>query len=206
MPDICTCGTTLVEGAWFCHRCGKPQREILAPEPLDAQPVVHAPVVVASPQPVSFRNSIALRIGFLTASVAAMLDAVSGSAPFFVVWSALAGFFAVMLYQRRTGQALTTASGAKMGCITSVLNAVILLVLWFLKFISNTAELSANFHQQLSTMKTNDPTGYASVAPLLENPYGLGLILLVFLMMLIGIFTVAGTAGGALGAKVGKKG
>ena len=32
MPEFCTCGTKLVPDSLFCHKCGKAQREILAPE------------------------------------------------------------------------------------------------------------------------------------------------------------------------------
>jgi len=161
---------------------------------------------VAPPvQPVGFRNAVAMRVGFLTASVAAMLDALPGLGILFLVWSALAGFFAVMLYQKRTGQALSVRSGAKMGWITSVLNAVILMVFSLLGFAADTADSTAKFRQQLSSMKARDPASYAPLATLLENPYGLATFLVLVFTMMFAIFTVAGTAGGALGAKVGKK-
>ena len=33
MADFCTCGAELPPDALFCHKCGKPQREIVEPEP-----------------------------------------------------------------------------------------------------------------------------------------------------------------------------
>ncbi len=38
MPDFCTCGAQLPPDALFCHKCGKPQREI-------------APVAAEAPAP-----------------------------------------------------------------------------------------------------------------------------------------------------------
>lgn len=134
-----------------------------------------------------------------------MLDALPGVGVLFLVWSALAGFFAVMLYQRRTGQSLTVRSGAKMGLISSVLNAAILMVFSLLGFAADTADSTAKFREQLSSMKTRDPASYASLASLLDNPYGVATFLVLVFMMMFAIFTLAGSAGGALGAKVGKK-
>ncbi len=33
MPDFCTCGAQLPLDALFCHKCGKPQRDVIEPEP-----------------------------------------------------------------------------------------------------------------------------------------------------------------------------
>jgi len=33
MSEFCSCGAQLPPDALFCHKCGKPQRELVAPEP-----------------------------------------------------------------------------------------------------------------------------------------------------------------------------
>ena len=32
MPDSCTCGAQLPPDALFCHKCGKPQRDLVTPD------------------------------------------------------------------------------------------------------------------------------------------------------------------------------
>ena len=68
MPESCSCGAQLPPDALFCHKCGKPQREILAPEV-----ETHAAVDVLPPPPLaalalSFRNIAAVRIALMVAA------------------------------------------------------------------------------------------------------------------------------------------
>lgn len=194
-----------MEDALFCHRCGKAQRELVAEQPDEEQPVVQAPVAIEKPasvQPVSFANSVAVRVGFLAASVASMLDALPWVDALFLVWSALAGYFAVVLYRRRTGQALTVRGGAKMGWITGVLNAVIVTVFFTLTFAATASDFTATYRQQLSVLQTRDPASYARASGFLESPYALATGIIFVLFFLFVVFTLAGVAGGALSAKV----
>ena len=214
MQDVCSCGTQLVEGAIFCHRCGKAQRELLEPEPLAEAvdtTVASASTITTPPQtsplkamPVSFHNIVAVRIGLLVASVASMLDALPFIDMLCILWSAVAGFAAVWLYRRSTGQALSVRGGAKMGWITGVLNSVIVIVLLTLTFAASVTEFTAQYHQQLTAMAAHD-ANYAKAMPLLESPYTLatGVIFILFLLFLV--FTGACVAGGALGARFTRK-
>ena len=88
MPEKCTCGTTLVDDARFCHRCGRPTSQ--APENVAAydEPVI--PVVMAgtgdvSPGltplqakfaslPIGFGNPVALRVAFIMSLSIMLLD------------------------------------------------------------------------------------------------------------------------------------
>ena len=67
MPEFCTCGAQLPPDALFCHKCGKPQRELIAPEfhvPEHAEfaPPPAAPPLSPEALPMNFRNPVALRI------------------------------------------------------------------------------------------------------------------------------------------------
>jgi len=203
-----------VEGASFCHRCGKATRELLIEEPADrAEPQIieASPAAASKPPtktelpPVSFSNAMAVRVGFLAASVASLLDALPWVDALFLLWSALAGFGSVMLYRHRTGQVLSVRSGARMGWITGMLNAVIVIVFFTLSFVAGISEFKATYQQQLSTLKLRDPASYARASGFLESPYALatGVIFLLFAMFFA--FTLAWTAGGALGAKTARK-
>jgi hypothetical protein len=118
MPAICTCGTQLAEDSLFCHKCGKPQREIVAVEPettgIEPPPPIAAPVQ-PEPAPVNFHNRLAIQISLLMAVLGTL-----ASFLFYVNWLA-AGFFAVLAYRRRTGQPLNLQAGVKLGWITGIL-------------------------------------------------------------------------------------
>ena len=129
MPDTCSCGAELPPDALFCHKCGKPQRNIPAVEPqIPAPEVAPPPPAVAAPPPplpVNFHNPIAVRIAFLVSLVTALLSWL----PLLnlVMWAG-AGFFAVFLYRRRTGYLLTVRAGVQMGWITGVMSFAVTIV------------------------------------------------------------------------------
>jgi hypothetical protein len=130
MPETCTCGAQLPPDAVFCHKCGKPQREILAVEveaPAPA-PAWQPPAPVMEPQEpparVSFRNPEALRTALLAAVLATFLLFLS-----FFTWIG-AGFFAVSLYRRRTGRSMDVGSCVRMGWLTGLLTFAIPAVLF----------------------------------------------------------------------------
>jgi hypothetical protein len=191
-----------VENALFCHRCGKAQRELFSdedgPAPVVAEPVPVIAAAIASPLPVSFSNTLALRLCFLIASVASVLDSIPAVQLLCIVWSVGAGFLAVMLYRRATGQAISMRNGVRMGWITGVLNSLILTVLTTISVASNSAELNAAFHEQVRLKAPNDPAALAVI----ENPYFLatGIIMMLFFMFVL--VTGACIAGGALGARM----
>ncbi len=209
---MCSCGTQLVEGAVFCHRCGKPTRELVPQEETveEAVPVVAEVVPPASgalPKtvPVSFHNIVAVRIGLLVASVASMLDALPFIDMLFVVWSAAAGFAAVWLYRRSTGQVLSVRSGARMGWITGVLNSVIVMVLLTLTFAASSTDITASMRQQLTATVNQDPAKFAKAMPFIQSPYVIAICILVGLAFIFLVFTAACVAGGALGAHFTRK-
>src|ERR1035441_4085433 len=65
MPDFCTCGAQLPPDSLFCHKCGKPQREVIEPEPQPESVAEFvppaAPPIGTAPQPpaLNFHNLVA---------------------------------------------------------------------------------------------------------------------------------------------------
>lgn len=187
--DFCTCGAQLPPDALFCHKCGKPQREIVTPE-------IQAPVVPppAAPRPeappLSFHNRVAVRI--------ALLVALSATALFFlpyVNWFA-AGFFAVLLYRRRTGFLLNMESGVRLGWITGLLMFAMLVVLFVvsmfaIRALGGVAVVQAQFKTAF------DPKVLEALKALENAPEMAGQLVVMFFFV-----TCLSMAGGALGARI----
>jgi hypothetical protein len=194
MPDLCTCGAQLPPDALFCHKCGKPQREIVpvavetpvaefVPAPPPAPPIV----------PLGFRNPVAVRTALMVAILAALLSWI----PFLnaILWLG-AGYFAVYLYRRRTGVLLNVRSGVRIGWITGLLVYAIVAVFFggFLVLfnVSGGAEI---FQAQLRN--TADPRMVEALKMLQNGPD-----VFLLLMQLFVFITCLSMAGGALGAKL----
>jgi hypothetical protein len=197
MPETCTCGTELAPGALFCHKCGKPQREIAAAEPETRPEPEFAPVTPPPPPPqalpLNFHNPIAVRIALLVAACATVLSFVP-----FLNWAA-AGFFAVFFYRRKTGSLLNVGAGARMGWITGLL----MFGLWVVAIqvpaaISGT--LGASLRAQMKAMPAQDATMQQMLSFFQSGP---GLAFMVVFSVIASFFFIIGLsmAGGALGAK-----
>jgi hypothetical protein len=192
VPDHCSCGAELPPDARFCHKCGKPQRADDVPE---ERPVVAA---AAPPQPaIGFHNSLAVRIGLMTALVASVFNVV-----LFIgcpLWLVSAGFLGAYLYQRRSGAALTVGGGARIGWISGVFSYLIFAVLATIAMVSEIS--SGRFFERLKDM----PFFGDSVDQMIElfrNPVYLAINLLVSLLLMFVLFAVFSVTGGALGAKM----
>jgi hypothetical protein len=199
MPDYCTCGTQLLPDSLFCHKCGKPQREITTEEPPAETPEVipaPPPAAAALPQslPLSFRNPVLMRIALLVSVGATVLMFLP-----FLNWIA-GGFFSVFFYRRKTGFPLSVGSGVRMGWITGIL----MFGLWTIGFVIEQvpAALSGKLERALLDNMRGwamaDPAVQQQLVAFLQSGPGLAMVALFSLVVITGL----SMAGGALGAKL----
>lgn len=214
MNGYCTCGAQLPPDAKFCHKCGKPQFEMPAQEPDDEPveapatsgiaPAAATPAGPAPPLEVSFHNPIAVRTGLLTALIASLTNSLPIPIPGWLLLSQCgAGFLAVYLYGRRTGQPLTVLSGARMGWITGIFSFAIGIVFFTLAMIAimNQGGLAAFFKENMRNQIPN-PADLDRLIAAMQEPTGLTVIIVLMLILLFILFTVFPTLGGALAAKI----
>jgi hypothetical protein len=191
MPEYCTCGAQLPPDAVFCHKCGKPQREIaaVAPEPVPAPPpLVEPPPPTAAPAKVT--NGAAIRT--------ALPVAIGATCLFFLPylnWIG-AGFLTVFLYRRRTGQYLNMESGVRLGWITGLLMFAMLAVLLGGTLLMFEA-VGGIPGIQAQLKNTIDPNTLKSLAILQNGHEVLKLYLELFVFV-----NLLSMAGGALAAKL----
>lgn len=198
MPDFCTCGALLPPDARFCHKCGKPQRE----EPLFAEadalpPPPPAPSAPSAPPPIDFRNPLAVRVGFLAALLASLLNTLLVYAC--PLWLVASGFLCVYVYHRRTGQVMSVGNGARIGWITGLFSFVIFTVLFTLTFVSQVR--SGELFEHVKDVPFFQGSAQ-QLRELFSNPLYLTLNVLLSLAILFVVFAMLSIAGGALGAKV----
>ena len=204
VPDFCTCGAKLPPDARFCHKCGKPQYDYpgLVEETAPATSAVAPAPSVQTPPEISFHNRVAVRVGFLAALLAVLL--LMFPLPFPFLWMLLAfsaaGFLAVVVYTRRTGQILSIRNGARMGWITGIFSFMLVTIFSAVTMvaISNEGGLAKFLRSQLPP---NDARA-EMVTRALNDPATLAGLLVFSLILLFILLTTLPMLGGALGAKV----
>jgi hypothetical protein len=208
VPESCTCGAQLPPDARFCHKCGKPQydypgvEEPEAPPPLvEVASVPQAPFVQLSGE-ISFHNRLAVRIGFIAAMGAVMISVFPIPWPFVRLPVAFlaAGFLAVYLYSRRTGQTLSIRSGARMGWITGIFSFTLVSILFTVAIVALSSQGDIA-KQVLSQLPPND-TRADMIQQAFSSPALILGVVVLYLVLFFIIFTALPIIGGALGAKV----
>jgi hypothetical protein len=202
VPERCSCGAQLPPDALFCHKCGKPQREILAPEEVvEAPPPLPTVTAPAAPPPIGFHNGTAVRIALLAGVLSILVSGVAGqfAVPKVALLCLVAtGFLAVFLYRRQTGQRLSALSGARLGWISGIFGFVIATVLLtVIATAMSDPNVVATMREQLRQRGRPD-ADLNQMIEALHNPSTLvGVLLMSFVL-----FTVLPAFGGAVGAKL----
>jgi hypothetical protein len=199
MADFCTCGAQLPPDALFCHKCGKPQRELpnVEPEPVAPTPEIFlAPIAAHQPPPLNFRNPVAVRVAFLTAAISLPLCWIPVLS--LGVWIGC-GALAVYFYGRRTGERLDWRDGMRMGWMTGVVVFAILTVLFTMAVLVITAAggPAALAQPQFRNMPMYDEKSIEALKTMMTGPGMLQALFFTFVLT-----TVACGAGGALGARL----
>ena len=198
MPEYCTCGAQLPEDARFCHKCGKPQFEYPG---IDLEPEAVPPLpAAANPVEISFHNRIAVRVSFLAALLAFLLTAFP-LPPFITVIRLLvcfvaAGFLAVFIYKRRTGQTITIRGGARLGWMTGIFSFTIATVL-----VAGTVLSLSAFRDQL-VGKNPEVDQFIRM---MDDRATMAGVLLMALIVLFVLYTLLPMVGGMLCVKVLEK-
>jgi len=205
MPEYCTCGAELPPDSRFCHKCGKPQRDEIVVEQPTSPPLISVIAPAATPLTPSFHNPIAVRVGLFVASIAALLCVLL---PFgSVIWLPSAGFIAVYLYSKRTGQSLSVRSGARMGWIAGIMSFAIFTVVFTVGIVAIANQpggLSAAFREMLRSRPVPQQQ-LEDALQVLSTPTGQASVYIFALLFSFTVTAVFCTAGGAIGAKVLEK-
>jgi hypothetical protein len=120
------------------------------------------------------------------------------AAGFAILWLIVAGFLAVFLYRLRTGQRLSTLSGARLGWICGIfVFLIVAIMIGIIALVLNDPEGLAKMKEQLSEMK--QPA--ATIDQLLDAFRHPGQVFAELLQYFV-LFTVLSAFGGAVGAKL----
>jgi hypothetical protein len=172
------------------------------PEAAPAPPPI--PVVVARVEPpaISFHNGPAVRIALSMGVLAFLCLLVVGQLALpealIFVWLAAAGFLAVFLYRRSTGQRLSVANGARLGWISGIFGFVIVTIILtlFVIALSEPSVVTA-LREQIKTRGIPE-ANLDQMIDALHTPSGITSALGMFFLL----FTILPAFGGAVGAKL----
>jgi hypothetical protein len=116
-----------------------------------------------------------------------------------------AGFLAVYLYHRRTGEFLSVRNGARMGMLTGLFSFVIMLVLMVpvAVTLSSDGGLGEGIREQIR--KNASGASMDEAMRMLDNPSMLAFVLVMVVAVYFVMFTSLTMIGGARGAKVMEK-
>lgn len=201
MPERCTCGATLPEDALFCHRCGKPQREILAVEPEPA-PALPPPLpAVPEPTPIGFHNGTAVRIALAAGIISIIVLMITGQVAalqlFFPFWLIAGGFFAAYVYRKRTGQRLTRLSGAHLGWIAGLFGFLIMTLFLIAMAVAMSEPSAVSMLREQWSGAGRSEADFNVMLDAFHSPSKIVAVLALILLL----FSVLPAFGGALGAK-----
>jgi hypothetical protein len=203
MPDFCTCGAQLPPDSLFCHKCGKPQRELVTPDIPSAEDLAPAtapppPATQVAAAHLSFHDHVAVRIAVYVGVAATVLDLTVPP----LNWL-LAGFLAVYLYRRKTGRLLDVSAGVHMGWITGLVMFPLGAAVYVATAMSS--HLGSRWLEQIKSMPNQDAATQRQLVEFFQSGSGMAFMFLLSLGLLFLVIIGLSIAGGALGAKVSNR-
>ncbi len=159
------------------------------------------PVAIAEPEPtrIGLGNPVAVRTGLLAGVIGLLALMLLGQIPGLQVLSLVmpvaSGFLAVLLYRRRTHQALSIAGGAQLGWIAGMVGFIIT-ILFVTMFVVMLTE--PDVAQQMRMQAERSRPEVLEMIKLMQTPTGIAQTLLESLVL----FALLPTLGGAVGAKL----
>jgi hypothetical protein len=182
-----------------------PATEEAEPEPTLPPPALPELQPVRFPADIGFHNGLAVRIGFIAAMGAVMISLFPIPLPFVRLPLAflLAGFLAVFLYSRRTGQTLSIRSGARMGWITGIFSFTLVTVLFTVIMVAVSSQ--GGLAQQLRSQLPANDARADMIQQAFSSPAMIAGVVVLYLILFFVVFTALPIIGGALGAKVLEK-
>lgn len=207
------CGQTAEEGRVFCPHCGAPQIRVLVAEPVAGPSSIPAMIrdqtVPASSQTVPvlafpIEWSQALKSGALAALAALVLMAL-GLYPLVAI--PCAGFLAVAFYSRgQQNVALKPGTAARLGAFSGLLLFGLTAV--FVALAEVIPDPRAKFHKQIleaiqkaASSYPNDPR-VESMLREVQTPEGFAMLLIVFVLFSLVVFTILGGLGGMIAGAI----
>jgi len=149
---------------------------------------------------IGFHNGPAVRIALSMGLLAFMCLLVAGQLALpqvlIFVWLTAAGFLAVFLYRRSTGQRLSVMNGARLGWISGIFGFVIVTILLALVAVAlSEPSVVVALREQVKTRGLPEANLDQMIAAL-HSPLGVTQAVGLFFLL----FTVLPAAGGAVGA------
>lgn len=204
----CTCGAFPPEDSLFCHKCGRPLRELSAEEPhIEAPPPAPLAETVAIPAAapaavINFHNRRAVGVSVMVAAVTLLLFVpLSLLSPAIAhAMFALGGFLAAILYSRGSAAPLSAQSGARMGFMTCLWSFLVMLILGTM-LAAFVAAPEVRHQLQLQIPQLQSTPQMAELVKTLDNPREFILLLMASMLATFCFWTLLSMVGGILGAK-----
>jgi hypothetical protein len=203
------CGAVVIDGTPFCPQCKNPQIRVpglgeeAASDPSSASSEPQSSGGTGQRLPPILPRSVQWHQALPAAAIGGVISIVALIAPF-AVWGpayALGGAAAVFIYSVRTRNArVTPSAGAKIGAASAGFGFSILAIVAVGTYVYHADDLRKTMTDAITQMTAHgsDPQAAQQALELLKTQEGLGLFVAFGLSMLLLVFVIASSVGGAL--------
>jgi hypothetical protein len=212
----CTCGVELVEGARFCHKCGRPVDGI---EPASVVEIEDVPFVVPGltepppvqvsaalppplpPPPIGFRNRDTIRAALFSSAITFLPSSAIAQISGLLLFGGLLinGLLSVLLYLRRTGRPMTSIEGARQGWISGL---IFFCITFILSALALTASGKGGFAEVMREQARAQGSLTPDMAKIFDQPGFLAAVMVAAVIIAFILFTTLASLGGVLGARI----